>query len=253
MKYPYIIAEAGSCHEGQLARALSLVYYAKHADADAVKFQYWSSASHMRARRRMEDVPSAYEAGSLKQEWLQPLSHTAHQIGLEFMCTAYLPEDVKVVAPYVDMFKVSSFECADKELAEAHRPYHAEEKTIIVSLGMGGETDDDLWGDWAKYLHCVSGYPVPLDQAAVCLSMDGYSDHTRNVLTGAVAVGADAHILEVHFRLDDTSRDCPDYVVALTPTELHQYVWNARQAGRMMTSKTVQDCERINLRHRVGV
>lgn len=246
MKYPYIIAEAGSCHEGQLTRALSLIDAAKHADADAVKFQFWSSPQRMRERRKME-YP-AYTHGSVEERWLSELSRIAHAMSLDFMCTAYLPEDVATVEPWVDLLKVSSFEAADAELLRQCREF---DKRIVVSLGMRGEPAD---GD--VFLHCVSGYPTPLDQASLCCldGQDGYSDHTRNVLTGAVAVGAGAHVLEVHFRLDDTTKECADYVVALTPAELGQYVWNARQAGRMMSStKTVQDCERINLRHRVGV
>ena len=249
MKYPYVIAEAGSCHEGQLERALSLVYTAKHCDADAVKFQFWSSPERMAERRKTDW--QAYTRGSIEVEWLPVLSDKAHQVGLEFMCTAYLPEDVAVVEPHVDMFKVSSFENEDLAFIRLHKG-----KPVIISLGMNGLNWPDKVNVDGHYLHCVSGYPCPIGEAALgkVEMYDGYSDHTRCVLTGAVAVGAGARILEVHFRLDDTTPGCPDYVVALTPQELHQYIFNVRLAGRMMSStKEVQDCERPNMKHRVGV
>ena len=252
MRYPYIIAEAGSTHEGDLSRAMSLVYTAKHCDADAVKFQFWSSPERMAERRKTDW--QAYTRGSIEVEWLPVLSDKAHQVGLEFMCTAYLPEDVAVVEPWVDMFKVSSFESQDTTFLNAHHEGHVRGKKMVVSYGMGGPI---VWG-WNRHaLYCVSGYPTPIDEAAlpkIGEDFDGYSDHTRCVLTGAVAVGAGARILEVHFRLDDTKPGCPDYVVALTPQELHQYIFNVRLAGRMMSStKDVQDCERPNMKHRVGV
>lgn len=253
MKSPYIIAEAGSCHEGQITRALQLIHTASFAGADAVKFQFWSSPQRMRERRKM-DVPDAYTWGSVCPQWLPVLHETAKSVQLDFLCTAYLPEDVAVVEPYVDMFKVSSFESNDRELLQAHAGY---DKVVIMSMGMGAQWDGQLVGPKVRFLHCVSGYPTPVDQAGLRGGFedgDGYSDHTRNVLTGAVAVGAGAQMLEVHFRLEDTNPQCPDYVVALSPPELNQYVDNARLAGRMMSStKRVQECERINVRHRVGV
>ena len=238
MRYPYIIAEAGSCHERDLSRALSLVYMAKHADADAVKFQYWSSASHMRARRRMEHDVLAYEAGSIPVEWFDPLQRTAHDIGLDFMCSAFLPEDVATVAEYVDHFKVSAFESGDDELAKAHHAYPddgAVRHQVFVSVNAGKQASMQWWSGRMvpRFLHCVSEYPCPVENATLGKILDGYSDHTRTMMTGALAVAAGAQYVEVHFRLDDTSPTCPDYCVSLTPQELAEYVEGCRLAGVM--------------------
>jgi sialic acid synthase SpsE len=253
MRYPYIIAEAGSCHEGQVERALSLVYMAKHADADAVKFQYWSSPERMRERRHT-GWP-AYEQGSVKAEWFPLLHKVAKDIGLDFMCTAYLPEDVAEVAKWVDMFKVSSFENQDRDFLREHVGYG---KPMVVSLGMGG-TFVYTGEVPTYYLACTSAYPCPPEEAALraVWGVHGYSDHTRLALTGALAVAAGAKILEVHFRLEDTKPECPDYCVALSPTELGEYVEGARLAalmygtGEWAEKPDVQPSEVVNLKHRV--
>ena len=69
-------------------------------------------------------------------------------------------------------------------------------------------------------LHCISEYPCPIDKIdlTACSPIDSYdntvrglSDHTAHVLTGAVAVGAGARVIESHVRLWDTPQDNPDY------------------------------------------
>lgn len=250
MRYPYIIAEAGSCHEGQLARATRLVNLAKSCDADAVKFQYWSSASHMRARRRIEN-DTAYNSGSIDVTWFPYLQNRAHEVGLDFMCTAYLPEDVEEVAKWVDAFKVSSFESTDEDFIHVHGKY---DKPLFISIGMwGGE--GWVFPERARVLHCISAYPCPLEEANLrgVLRADGYSDHTGHFVTGAFAVAAGARYVEVHFRLDDTKPTCPDYPVALSPADLGDYIKGCRLAAVMRGTGEwkVQPSEEVNVKHRV--
>jgi sialic acid synthase SpsE len=104
-------------------------------------------------------------------------------------------------------------------------------------------------------LHCVSAYPCPLDEAnlGAIPRGGGYSDHTRCVQTGGLAVAAGAVVLEVHYRLEDTSPACPDYVVALAPVELAAYTDFARVAYRARGSgqKVPQVAELDMLPYRV--
>jgi sialic acid synthase SpsE len=265
----YIIAEAGSCHEGDLGRAMRLIAAAGTAGADAVKFQYWSSPEAMRARRHVTQK-GAYERGSVKVDWLPTLQAYARQLSspLDFLCTAYLPQDIATVAPYVDAFKVSSFEATPAFIA-LHTQYG---KPVYVSTGLGKAPPRHLgYSDYVLQqgrpqsnfrtmaLHCVSAYPCPPQDANLRVLLQhggyaGYSDHTRNVLTGAVAVGAGARVLEVHFRLDDTPPTCPDYCVSLTPGELQQYITNARLAWTLLGTgvKRVMPSEEGNVVHAVG-
>jgi sialic acid synthase SpsE len=125
-----------------------------------------------------------------------------------------------------------------------------------------------------QFLQCTCAYPAPLSavnlqgmknwyanegnrfgntQERIAFHMIGLSDHTGDVLTGAVAVGAGAEMIEVHFRLDETRKDNPDYLHSHLPSALIEYVTNIRKAEIMMGDgiKKVEKCEEQLLRHRV--
>lgn len=280
-----VIAEIGSCHDGSLMRACALVHAAKECGADIVKAQYWSSADRLADRRRVPPYyREIYRKYQMHRHWLDVLKAGADQEGLEFMCTTYLPEDVAVIAPYVNRFKVASFEAGDREFVAAHVEH---DKPVIISTGMRGVDDmralsDDcfeLWPDgrWAAIredrvtvMHCVSSYPCPIDQVNLNalrflylgirtkhsgLAVRGFSDHTRHTLTGAVAVGAGAHVIEAHLRVETTLPSNPDYAAAFSPFEFAQYVENIRFAERAMGDgeKKLQVCEQEMAQYRVGV
>lgn len=247
---PFVIAEAGSCHEGSLEKALQLVAVAQSAGADAAKFQFWSSPSHMRERR---GVPApAYDQGSVEADWLEPLKKECHDRGLLFSASVFLPEDVPTLAPYVDYWKISSFEARDRTLT---RRIPADSRILFVSTGMMKEHELGYLPRRGIRLHCVSAYPCPPYEAnlAAIERGQGYSDHTRCVFTGAFAVSAGADFLEVHYRLADTSKDCPDYVVSLDPDGLMKYIGLAREAMKMRGDgrKEPQMAEQENMRFRV--
>ncbi len=90
-------------------------------------------------------------------------------------------------------------------------------------------------------LHCVSSYPTPDDQAHLCWIGElagrfnvpvGYSDHTTNLLSGALAVAAGARILEKHLTYDRLA-DGPDHAASADPGQFAQYVQLARQAAAL--------------------
>ncbi len=264
-----VIAEAGSSHDGRLDQALRAIDVAKAAGADVVKFQFWSDADRLAARRHALDLADIYRRYQLPIDWLQPLhEHAAVHADISLMLTTYLPEDVEVVAPFVGAFKVSSFESSDVELLRAHTPYLAKGCLLFLSDGLRKATADPMppvnrafpmkLRERVRHLHCVSGYPTPLHElnlAAISKrGYDGLSDHTGQVITGALAVIAGAKILEVHFRLDDTSPDNPDAgPFAHSPTSLKTYIDTARVAEAALGDgvKRIQKSEEPMLRYRV--
>ena len=201
-----------------------------------------------------------YRKYQLPAECLPLLKAQCDHAGIEFLCTVYLSEDIPVIAPFVQRFKVASFEAGDVGFVEAHARYG---KDILISTGMMGDPTveyrrvlDTLPAPArVQWLHCVSAYPCPLDQANIrgVRTMSGYSDHTHHVRTGAYAVCAGARILEVHFRLADTDPANPDYGTALDPYELGLYVGYVREAEMMLGDgvKRPQACEAEMSRYRV--
>ncbi len=110
----FIIAEAGSCHDGSLDMARALCQAAAHAGADACKFQYWSNPDHL-AKRRHITGPNPYTQYRMDYAWVSTLKNTCDNLGIEFMCTVYLTEDIPFIEQYVKRFKVASFEAGDVE------------------------------------------------------------------------------------------------------------------------------------------
>ena len=116
-------------------------------------------------------------------------------------------------------------------------------------------------------VHAVSGYPTPMQECNLAVLRvarwgdgvtqtvplyDGFSDHTRNTITGPIAVAAGARVLEVHFTLTETNPKNPDRVVSLMPWELQAYIGGARLAYQALGDgiKRVMPSEAQNVRHR---
>src|SRR5690606_14823672 len=72
----------------------------------------------------------------------------------------------------------------------------------------------------------------------------GYSDHTTDPLTGALAVAAGACVLEKHLTWDRTAQG-PDHAASFERADFAAYVRLARQAAAMLgpVAKTVQPVE----------
>ena len=236
----FVIAEAASTHDGSLEKALRLVDIAADAGANCCKFQFWSDADRLAARRGADKYRDIYRRYQMPPAWLRVLSDACNEREMEFMCTTFLPEDIAVVEPFVEGFKVASFEAGDSAFLDAHDAFN---KPVVVSTGMMDWDAVDAIvnrvSNLHALLHCVSAYPCGKPDLSVVTAMRarydvrvGFSDHTANVLTGALAVAAGAHAVEVHFKAPDTDPLNPDCAVAVP--DLAAYVANIRYAERMM-------------------
>lgn len=256
MQDSFVIAEAGSCHDGSILKAMELVRVAKDEGASAVKFQYWSSPDRLADRRNVpERYREIYRRYRMPVEWLSMLYEQCDGIGIEFMCTTYLPEDIEVVAPFVKRFKIASFEAGDAAFVDAHPT----DRHALISLGMSdGIPAHIIHHPGARLLHCVSAYPAPVSAMNLRVLrwqighahglkrlFSGLSDHSRHPFMGALAVAAGAEIIEAHLRLEDTDPQNPDYATAFTPTEFADYVQAIRFAEIALGDgeKRVQSCE----------
>src|SRR5436190_12700439 len=92
-----VIAEAGSCHDRNLQKAFALIDAAADAGADVCKFQWWSNPEKLADRRRVPDgYRQIYRRYAFPAFWLGMMKSRCVDRGIEFMCTAYLPEDVAI-------------------------------------------------------------------------------------------------------------------------------------------------------------
>jgi sialic acid synthase SpsE len=263
-----VIAEPGSTHEGQFFNSELHIKYAAEAGASAIKFQWLSSPYALAEKRNALKYVPAYSKISFPLEWHKSLMTKAHVYNLQYGCSVYLKQDVKKLTPYVDFFKVSSFEAHDLELlAEVGKS----EKPLYISLGMNSEAevtelvkeiDSTLFvpgrqNRWI-YLYCVTGYPCPTSQLNLDVLRrapyvyEGFSDHSCDVTVGARAYAAGARIFEVHTRLPETPVSNEDYAVSLTYGKLKSYVNNILEqkiySGK--ADREVQPIEKTFLKYR---
>ncbi|MCR4375618.1 MAG: N-acetylneuraminate synthase family protein [Acidobacteria bacterium] len=247
-----VIAEPGSTHEGRLDLMLRLIDAASDAGVNVFKSQWLSSAERLCERRRAPEYLDSYRKLEYPLAWHAECRDHAKARGLQYACSVYLPGDAALVGPFCDFLKVSSFEAEDGDLiCEA---VDASRARAVVSLGMNASRPPYAG---IRCVHCVSSYPAPISQMRLAslfdVTIDGLSDHSRDLRMGGWAVCAGAQIIEAHLRLDDTDTANKDYAVAFTPAEFATYVQNIRDAELAMGDgvRRVQPCEGPMLRFRV--
>nr|WP_262694971.1 N-acetylneuraminate synthase family protein [Kordiimonas aquimaris] len=216
---PFFISEVSSNHAQDLNRCIDFINRSAAIGCDAVKFQLFKldqlfapeilakSAEH-RSRRSWE----------LPVEFLPELSAASHTAGIQFSCTPFYLEAVEELLPYVDFYKIASYELPWDALIEACAKTG---KPLVLSTGMA--TLDEVihardvfvsaGGKNLTLLHCVSGYPVkPADcnLAAIETIRDvtscavGWSDHSRDARVVNHAIDKwSASMIEFHLDLDE--------------------------------------------------
>lgn len=216
--WPLFIAEASSNHGRDLSRAKAFVDAAADAGCDAVKFQLFKIdrmfAPEILAQSAKHRARKAWE---LPLSHLAPLAEHCSARKIQFSCTPFYKEAVAELAPFVDFYKVASYELLVGDLLKACA---ATGKPMVLSTGMA--TMDEIAtaaGILARegardvtLLHCVSAYPTPAREAnlsAIAAIRDatglptGWSDHTRRpaVIERAVHHWG-ARAVEFHLDLD---------------------------------------------------
>ncbi|MEI7816331.1 MAG: N-acetylneuraminate synthase family protein [Desulfuromonadales bacterium] len=214
------IAEVSSNHSRNLKRCLDFIDCSAEIGCDAVKFQLFKIeelfapqvlAVNEQLRRRSEwELPVSF---------LPELADRCREKNIQFSCTPFYLEAVEELLPYVDFFKIASYELLWNDLlikcAQTGKP-------VILSTGMA--TLDEVSEAVTvlrsagcldlTLLHCVSGYPAPVDECNLSVIETlrkstgcpvGWSDHSvsQGVINRAVNCWG-ASTVEFHLDLDGT-------------------------------------------------
>ena len=268
----FVVAEAGSNHNGSIEQAKKLIDVAAESGADAVKFQvfraktmYPNKSIEVKYLKNMgveEDLYSIIKRFEVPYKWLGELCGYTRKKGIVFMATPFDVEGVKILNPYVSVYKIASYEALYGDLIEAVKRTG---KPIFISLGGCSEREVDLlmakllhdYLDKIVLLHCIAKYPAPLNQVNLkvipYLSEKykvhvGYSDHTAEPFTAPmIAVGLGAKVIEKHFTLSKRLPG-PDHAFALEPDELKEMIKAIRAAEATVRNdqggKRIQPCEK---------
>ncbi len=251
---PYVIAEIGSNHNGDMDLARQLIDAAANAGAHAVKFQSWSESSLI-AAEEYERNPTYSDKkkhfGSLREMvrayQLTPDQHHeaaeyCRERGITFASSVFSPAEVDLLEGLdVPFYKIASMDVNHLELL---RYVAATGRPVILSTGMatlgeieravgvlrsGGTTELVL-------LHCISIYPPAHDNInlrnieTLRTAFDvpvGFSDHTLGTAVPLAAIALGACVIEKHFTLDKDMAGW-DHAISADPPELRAIVEQGR-------------------------
>ncbi len=253
---PYIIAEIGVNHEGDINLAKRLIEEAADAGAHAAKFQSYkadkiaSKNSPAYWDQSEEPTKSQYELfrkyDSFGPEEYEKLAEHCRKIGIHFMSTPFDLDAVEFLSPLVPAFKIASADITNVPLLRACARTG---KPLIMSTGAATLPEIEFAVQTAKgagarelaLLHCVLNYPTPEDNAQLGVIRTllrsfpelviGYSDHVvpdETISSLEVAMLLGASILEKHFT-HDKKLPGNDHYHAMNKEDLQRFVSKAKK------------------------
>ena len=247
----FVIAEVGT-NFGSIDEARVLFKAAAAAGADAVKLQTYraETVAMPGAMFTLEDGSQISQYDYFKEHEVSREAHVelrdyANELGLVFFSTPGFYDDVEMLEELgVSLYKTGSDDLTNFPFLE----YLAQRgKPLIVSTGMCSLAEVERAVNTIRgagnenliLLHCVVGYPAPIDQANLRVIETlrtafgvqvGLSDHFRGDLAAVLGVGLGITVVEKHLTLDRTAGG-PDNDVACEPGEFKDYVEAIRMAS----------------------
>lgn len=212
------IGEVSSNHHQSLQRCFDFIDASASAGCDAVKFQLFKIDSLFAHEiLNASELHRARRAWELNEDFIPLLANRCKEQGILFSCTPFYLKAVDILAPYVDFFKIASYELLWDDLliscAGTGIP-------VILSTGMASIDEiDHAVNVLREYgcseltlLHCVSAYPTPPEDCNLATIETlrtrfgckvGWSDHSVSpaVLTRA-CFRWQSDTVEFHIDLD---------------------------------------------------
>ncbi len=262
---PFVIAEVGQNHQGDLDTAREYIRIFAFEGADAIKFQTRNNkylfsqdayeANYTSENAFAETYGAHREKLELKPEWLPLLKEDCERHGVKFMSTPFDEPSLELLQQIdVDILKVASFDLGNLPLI--HR-IASLGKPVVMSVG-GGKIDQirssvDVMlnhHDEVAILHCVSEYPceynrLGLDNIELLIKefpscVIGSSDHFNGTLSGPVAYMKGARVFEKHVSLNRAWKGT-DHSFALEPEGFRKFVRDIKRVRHMMPPKPKDD------------
>jgi sialic acid synthase SpsE len=270
---PYIIAEIGSNHNGDMNLARTMIDSALKCGCNAVKFQSWTPKSLIaeeeynrnvkyndNPRKHWGSLREMVEKYYLRDEQHRELKEYCDTIGIDFCSTPFSPEEADLLTALdVPFYKVASMDINNHRLL---KHIASKKKPVILSTGMATlgeiekaiETITSSGNDKIMLLHCISIYPpeyqdIHLNNIPMLKQTFGYpvgfSDHTIGYSIPLAAVALGACLIEKHFTTDK-DLDGWDHEISANPMEMEIIVSESANIKMAMGShkRVVSNAER---------
>ena len=285
-KKPYIIAEAGCNHMGQMEIAHDLINTAAiFCKADAIKFQKRCPRELLTPEQYNAPHPNpANSYGATYGEHREFLEFTVEQhaqlkkwcedVGITYATSVWDMTSAKEIASLNPQFIKIPSACNNhfEMLSWLCKNYMGE---IQLSFGMTThEEEEEIVQLFEKYnrakdlvlFNCTSGYPVPFKD--VCLleinrirrqfehrvKAIGFSGHHLGIAVDVAAYTLGADIIERHYTLDRTWKGT-DHAASLEPDGIRRLVRDLNAVHEALTEKSaeilpIEQVQRDKLKYR---
>ena len=244
----FIIAEAGSNHDGKIEQVKRLIDIAVDSGVDAVKFQAFKADKLFNT----EEVVKKLKKLEFKDEWYQEIFDYTRDKNIILLFSVFDDETVNKLEYYgLAAYKIASYEFLHFPLLDT---IIKTKKPIILSTGMTDHLEvenvinfiNSKDNDQIILMHCVSQYPAQIEEINLksILSLKnfnlpvGFSDHTLGIYAPIAAVAMGSNVIEKHFTIS-RSLDGPDHSYSLEPMELKEMVNGIRTVEKMLGSEDI--------------
>ncbi|MCL1815019.1 MAG: N-acetylneuraminate synthase family protein [Treponema sp.] len=263
-KKPFIIAELGTSHGGDLIKARELVAAAAEAGADCIKCQIVFAGEILHPNTGTVGLPGGaiplylvFKGLEQEEEFYGEIKNEAEKLGICFLATPFGPKSaalLKKIGP--KMVKIASPELNYTTLLEEIGSWG---KPVYLSTGVSTLGDIETALEIIKIprhdltlLHCITAYPAPPEEynlrvlphlAGIFGLSVGISDHSPDPLLVPIlgtAMGAAA--IEKHFCL---SRNDPglDDAIALDPEDFSRMTSALRWAMSLEKARLIEEMQ----------
>lgn len=283
---PYIIAEAGCNHKGDMQIAKELIQVAAvYCKADAIKFQKRCNRELLTEEQYNAPHPNPVNSyGNTYGEHREFLEFTVEQhaqlkkwceeAGITYATSVWdltsakeiaslKPEFIKIPSACNTHFEMLQWLCDNYE-GEIQLSFgmtsHEEEEQIVQLFEQNGRAKDLV------LFNCTSGYPVP--NKDVCLleinrmrelyesrvKAIGFSGHHLGIAIDVAAYTLGASIVERHYTLDRTWKGT-DHAASLEPDGIRDLVRDLNAVHEALTNKAseilpIEQVQRDKLKYR---
>ena len=268
---PYIIAEAGCNHKGDMQIAKELIQVAAtYCKADAIKFQKRCNMELLTEEQYNAPHPNPVNSyGNTYGEHREFLEFTIEQhaqlkawceeAGITYATSVWdltsakeiaslKPEFIKIPSACNTHFEMLQWICDNYE-GEIQLSFgmtsHEEEEQIVQLFEKNGRAKDLV------LFNCTSGYPVPYED--VCLleinrmrekyesrvKAIGFSGHHLGIAVDIAAYTLGASIIERHYTIDRTWKGT-DHAASLEPDGIRNLVKDLNAVHEALTNKKME-------------
>ena len=252
---PFVIAEIGHNHQGNLENAIKLIRAAAGAGATAAKFQKRENKTLFTPELYNQKYNSENAFGETYGEHREALEFgvdeykvcmaEAKNLGITFFATAFDFNSADFLSNLeVPAYKIASGDLQNLPLLRYVAKFR---KPMIISTGGSNidmirsavETIQSVHNQVA-ILQCTASYPAKYEQLNLKVittlrdmfpeNIIGYSGHDNGIAMSVVAYTLGARIIEKHFTLNRTLKGT-DHVFSLEPQGMQKMVRDLNRAA----------------------